>query len=219
MHDLDRTLLELPDPALSEAEEFNPEAAYEADFTGEVGLDESEELELASEVLGISEEAELEYFLGKLVSRVARKAGRALKSPVGNALVGILKNAARRTLPMAGAALGTMVGGPLGTAIGGKLASQAGSMLGLELEGLSPQDQEFESAKQFIRLASSAAQNALNTAASSGSPAEAAAKAVASAARTYAPGLLRRAGNLASASGLQSGRWVRRGNTIVIYGV
>jgi len=141
MHDLDRTLLELPDPALSEAEEFNPEASFEAGFAAEAGLDEAEELELASEMLGLNEEAELEYFLGKLISKVARKAGRALKSPVGNALVGILKNAARRTLPMAGAALGTMVGGPLGTAIGGRLASQAGSMLGLELEGLSPQDQ------------------------------------------------------------------------------
>ncbi len=219
MHDLDHTLLETSDPELEESAEFEPEGGLDATFAAETGLDEAEEMELATEMLGVGSEAEMEYFLGKLISSVARKAGKALRSPVGKALVGILKNASRKALPMAGSALGTMVGGPFGTAIGGQLASQAGHMLGLELEGLSPQDQEFEAAKQFVKFAGAATQNALDAMRSGGSPVDAAAKAGAAAAKSYAPGLLRRAGALATASGLQSGRWIRRGNTIVLLGV
>lgn len=217
MHDLDRTLLELPESHLEEAPPFDPE--LELELESETGLDEAEEMELASEALGLQDDTEMEYFLGKLISSVTRKAGRALRSPVGGALVGILKNAARKALPMAGTAVGSMVGGPFGTALGAKLGSQAGSLLGLELEGLSPQDQEFETARQFVKFAGAAAQNALNSAMGGGSPVDAAAKAVATAAKSYAPGLLQKAGAYASASGLQSGRWFRRGNTIVIVGV
>ena len=38
----------------------------------------------------------------------------------------------------------------------------AGSALGLELEGLSQEDREFEAAKQFVRFASDAVKNAAN---------------------------------------------------------
>ncbi len=216
MHDLDRTLLEVADTENEEpgglAMELDGDAA-------ETGLDEAEEMALASEVLELNDDTEMEYFLGKLFSKVAKKVGGTLRSPLGQSLVGILKNAAKKALPMAGSALGTMVGGPLGTAIGGQLADQAGSVLGLELEGLSPQDQEFESARQFVRLAGSAARNALQNA-FAGSPTETAAQAVASAARSYAPGLLRRAG-LGGGTGAAaaSGRWERHGNKIVLYGV
>ena len=41
--------------------------------------------------------------------------------------------------------------------MGSKLASAAGSMFGLELEGLSYEDQEFEVAKQVVRLGGAAA--------------------------------------------------------------
>ena len=51
---------------------------------------------------------------------------------------------------MAGSALGGMVGGPLGAQLGGSLANMAGSALGLELEGLSNEDREFEAAKQKL---------------------------------------------------------------------
>jgi hypothetical protein len=37
-----------------------------------------------------------------------------------------------------------------------RLSSEAGSLLGLELEGLSAEDQEYEVAKQFVRLAAAA---------------------------------------------------------------
>lgn len=44
--------------------------------------------------------------------------------------------------------------------IGSNLASVAGSALGLELEGLSPEDREFEAAKQFVRFAGQTVSNA-----------------------------------------------------------
>ena len=243
MHDLDHTLLEseepeFEDPAAAELEpedaayageyegadegeyQDREEAQFEEPFTGEseTGLSEEEEMALASEVLGVQDEAELEYFLGKLLGKVARGAGQAMRSSVGRSLVGILKNAAKKALPIAGTALGGAIGGPLGTALGGQLASQAGQMLGLELEGLSAEDQEFESARQFVRLAGSAAKNALGAVTGGLSPVAAASQAVASAARTYAPGLLRGAGT-AVRRHLHSGRWVRRGHTIVLLGV
>ncbi len=67
---------------------------------------------------------------------------------------------AKRALPLAGRAAGTFLGGPVGGAIGGKLASAAGKAFGLELEGLSPEDQEFEVAKRFVRFAGEATKKA-----------------------------------------------------------
>src|SRR5689334_4320440 len=182
MHDLNHTMLELtepegPDDALGmegypdsfqgpmdgavgmEGYPYNFEGPADDAVSAETGLDESEEMALASEVLGINDDREMEYFLGGLLKKLASKAGQALHSTTGQALVGLLKNAAKKALPKVGGALGTMIGGPFGTMVGTQLASKAGSVLGLELEGLSPEDQEFESARQFVRLAGSAARN------------------------------------------------------------
>ncbi|HVE81451.1 MAG TPA: hypothetical protein VND93_01330 [Myxococcales bacterium] len=230
MHDLDHTMLELAEPEGPNGD-FAMEG-YPDSFEGpmddavgaeaETGLDESEEMALASEVLGINDDREMEYFLGGLLKKLASKAGQALHSTTGQALVGLLKNAAKKALPKAGAALGTMIGGPFGTMVGSQLATKAGQVLGLELEGLSPEDQELESARQFVRLAGSAARNLFNS--PGGPPMQAAASALSRAARTYAPGLLRGYrryghGPIITGGGQGSGRWVRRGNTIIIYGV
>ena len=75
----------------------------------------------------------------------------------------------------------------------GDLAQQAGSLLGLELEGLSPPDQEFETARQLVRFAGSAYRHAA-WAPRNMSPSAAARSAAARAARRYAPGLWRRTG-------------------------
>jgi len=62
-------------------------------------------------------------------------------------------------------------------------------MLGLELEGLSPQDREFEVARGIVRFAGAAAKQAAQ--ASPGvSPEQAARKAVIGAAQKFAPGLI-----------------------------
>src|SRR5947208_2773753 len=145
-HDTDRTQLEYGSE-LSEYAEF-PELAseqYEYSETGTVlgeiigeaqaeaafetgEYQEYQELpevmhdELASELLEVRSDQELDHFLGSLFRKVAGTIGKVIKSPVGQALGGILKQVAKKALPIAGGALGTFVGGPLGGMVGGKLA-------------------------------------------------------------------------------------------------
>jgi hypothetical protein len=121
---------------------------------------EAEELELewAAELLEITSEEELDRFLGDVFKKVGGFVSGAVKSPVFKALGGVLKPIAKAALPIAGGALGTFVGGPAGAMIGSKLGSAAGNLMGLELEGLSAEDREFEMAKGFARLASGAAE-------------------------------------------------------------
>ena len=210
MHDIDRSFME----AESESFEFTGEAEGE----GEV-FNEAEIEELASELLTVSNEGELDQFLGDLIKKAGQAVGKFVKGPVGKSIGGLLKGAAKNLLPMAGAALGNMVVPGLGGMIGGKLASAAGSAMGLELEGLSQEDQQFEVAKQFVRLAGDCAKTAL---AHPGKPPLLAARdGMMKAAQRFAPGLLGEAGPQASmaTAGGQSGRWIRRGNRIVLYGV
>jgi hypothetical protein len=186
---------------------------------------ESEELELAAELLGVTDEGELDQFLGKLIEGAGRAVGKFVKSPVARKLGGFLKGAAKKVLPIAGEALGSIVGGPLGGAIGGKLASAAGDIFGLELEGLSVEDQEFEVARRFVRFAGQAVKQA-SSAQEREEPHQAARQAVARAARRLAPGLLQAArapeselDAKAPADAGRGGRWVRRGGSIVLLGV
>lgn len=215
MHDIDRTQLESGYEAF-ESEQFEFEGGY-----GETGspFNEAEEMELAAELLEVTDEAELDHFLGSLIKRGAQAVGKFVKSPTGKALGGILKGAAKQALPMLGKAAGAYFGGPAGAAIGGQLASKAGSLLGLELEGLSHEDQEYEVARQVVRLAGTAASHAASAPPST-PPQSAARAAFASAARQFAPGLIgSAAGAAAAAGGGRSGRWVRRGRKIILYGV
>jgi hypothetical protein len=118
----------------------------------------------------------------------------------------------------------------IGTALGGSLAGAAGKMFGLELEGLSPEDQEYEVARQVVKLAGDAVQRAA-LAPPAGNPVETAKSAVAAAAAQYAPGLLKGAvpvagagvpfmpSTSASLGRGRSGKWVRRGNKIILFGV
>jgi hypothetical protein len=222
MHDLDRTQAEM--------EAAEPETdIFELEFEGETGglesrlggvFDEVEEMELASQLLEIQDEYEMDEFLGKLIKRASRAVGKFVSSPTGKALGGILKGAAKKLLPVAGTALGAL-GGPLGAAVGGNLAGMAGKALGLELEGLSEEDQEFEVARQFVRFAGEAAKNAA-TAPPSAPPAAAAKGATVAAAKKHAPGLLRPSSSVGPPvrrAGGRSGRWIRRGTKIVLLGV
>lgn len=226
----------------SGAYEINPEylqpayGAYETPYyeapSGETSyfegpLSEVDEMDLASELLAVTNEAEMDQFLGNLFRKAASFVGRIVRSPVGRALGGIVKGIARKALPMAGAALGSVVAPGVGTAIGGALGGAAGKMFGLELEGLSPEDQEFEVARRVVRLSAAAAQNAA-AAPPTADPVVAAKNAVAAAAAQHAPGLLkpvsaadRGAGPFLppSLSGARTGKWVRRGNKIVLFGI
>jgi hypothetical protein len=225
MHDLDRNMLEY-NPEM----EWMPEAFEygEAEWSGETAgsgvFNEAEEMELAAELLGVASEQELDRFLGSLMQKAGRAVGQFVQSPTGQALGGILKGAAKQALPLLGSALGSSLGGTQGAKVGGQLAATAGRLFGLELEGLSLEDQEFEVSKSFVRFAGEAAKNAA-LAPTSPDPKTAAEAAAVRAAQQRAPGLLSpsAAGNGPSALGApgrrQSGRWVRRGNTIILFGV
>lgn len=169
--------------------EYEGEAEF-GEFEGEYGghggavspLSEAEEIALASELLEISSEAELEQFLGGLINKV----GGFFKSPVGQALGGIAKNIAKKALPAVGGALGTMVAPGIGTALGSSLGSMASNMF--ELESMPAEQEEFEAAKRVVGLTAAAA-NRLAQPPPGMNPNAVARAAVMEAAQEYAPGL------------------------------
>jgi hypothetical protein len=256
MHDLDRTqsyesefepeMYQYEDEGQyyegSEGEEGQEFGQYESgqyEFEPEA-FDEVEEMELAADLLEITDEAELDQFIGKIFKGV----GKFFKGGIGRKLGGLLKGVAKTALPIAGGALGSFVAPGIGTALGSKLGSAAGGLFGLEMEGLSPQDQEYEVARRFVRLARSAATRAKQLQ-SMFPPDSAARKALMDAAKKHAPGLLQALSGVGStlggfqfeaagapspqgvmspqqnggAGGGRSGRWVRRGRKIILIGV
>lgn len=189
-------------------------------------LHESLEMELAHELLNVSNEEELNMFLGKLVRGIGRGVRNFAKSSAGKALGGVLRTVAKKALPIAGSALGGLVGGPLGAMVGGKLAGAASNLFELELEGLSPEDREFEVARAYVRFANDAIQNTARQIQRNPqvSPQQIVNRAVGQSARQYAPGLLNNSssGQRPATSGSigrmpMRGQWVRRGNRITLY--
>ena len=222
MHDLDRTL-ESEDAFEFGDTELDPEIFGESETYDEYsqggGLSEEQEMALAEELLSLSGEEELDQFLGKLFKKIGGGFKKVFK-PLGK----ILGPIAKKLLPIAGGALGTFFGGPVGGALGGKLGSLASKLFEVDFESMDPEMQDFEVARRFVRLATSAAENAA-AAPPAADPVAAARSAVAAAAQVHAPGLLRRQGAGASAGPCacgghrrHTGRWIRRGRKIVILG-
>ena len=221
MHDLDRTLesedaFEIGDTEL-DPEVFGDSEIYD-EYAQEGPLSEEEEIALAEELLSLSGEEELDQFLGKAFKKFG---GGKIFSNLGK----ILKPIAKKLLPIAGRAAGTFFGGPAGGAIGGKLGSLATKLFEVDFESMDPEMQDFEVARRFVRLATSAAETAA-AAPPTADPVAAARSAVAAAAQVHAPGLLRQQGAGASAGPCtcgghhrHTGRWIRRGRKIVILGV
>ena len=221
MHDIDRTQLEMgweigEDEYTGEGEmegeydlygetpnEMEDEMYEEAAMTHGL-FTEMDEMELAAELLEVADEDELDQFLGDLMHKAARAAGGLLRTPQGNALGGVLKGIARKALPIAGAGLNRLA--PALNGAGGKLLSDSASHLfGLEMEGMSAEDQEFEAARRFVHLAGDAVQNVLQ--ATPKLPlAHAVQKAVATAAHHHAPGLLKLAASAPKPSA-RNDRW------------
>jgi len=255
MHDTDRTLAELGgggpvfEPESYDFGEIEGEGGTEGEIEGEFEYDqefeataeefefetdaggnlgEVEEMELAAELLGVTNEMELDQFLGKLIRRAAKGVRKLARTPLGNQLGGLLKGAAKKLVPVAGQALGGLVGGPAGAAIGGRVAAAASQALGLELEALSPEDREFEIARGYVRFASDAVKEAVRI--PPRTPAAVAARAaVTRAAHRHAPGLVRRRrrgphgahyGPPTNGHPPQRGHWVRVApGKIVLYGL
>ena len=222
MHDIDRTQPETWETGMYESGPY--EFEFEGGATDESPFSEAEEMALASELLEITSEEELDQFLGNLLKKASRAAGSFMKGPMGRRLGGMLKGIAKKALPIAGGALGSFIPIPgVGTAVGTALGRAASNLFEMELEGLSQEDQEFEVARQFVKFAGEAAKQAAQTPPNV-PPQEAAKSAVVAAAQQYAPGLLRQAAppppaTAAGARRGRSGRWVRQGRTIVLLGV
>lgn len=219
MHDIDRAMFELESSEVGneayEGYETQESSEYE---TFEAGHEaESLEMEMAARLLEVSNEAELEQFLGSLVRSAASAARSFAGSATGRALGGVLKSAARRVLPQ----VGGIVGSALGGGAGGQLGTAAGRWLGsqFELEALSQEDREFEVARAFVRTARDAARIAMRS--QHQPPQRAATAAVVAAARHNLPGLvpvLTASPTFPTGGPRRSGRWVRHGNRIVVFG-
>ncbi len=179
--------------------EYNQEFEYNTEIQGEISNQEGtfgevSQMELASELLSITNEMELDQFLGKLFKKAVGGASSFLKSGAGKALGGVLKNVAKKALPIAGRVLGNAVLPGVGGMIGGALGNAASGLFELELEGLSQEDREFETARAFVKFAGNAARQAASSP-QNRPAADIARNAVSNAARRYAPGLLRRGGS------------------------
>lgn len=174
-----------------ELEMANYEFEYESE--GEVtdregSFNETREMELASELLSLNNETELNYFIGSLLKKAAGAITGILKTPQGKSLAGLLKNVVKKALPIAGAAAGTWFGGPIGAKLGNSVGDAASKMFELEFEGLSNEDQEFETARAIVRLSGNAARQLMEQ--DSSDPQEDARQALIQASMLYAPGLI-----------------------------
>ena len=187
---------------------------------------ESEEMELAAELLSVTSEEELDQFLGKLFKgawRGIKKVGKFV-GKIAKPLGGVLKAVAKKALPIVGGALGSFIPIPgVGTAVGSALGGALSKALEMELGELDQEEQEFEMACRFVRVAGTAARQAALAASADADPQEAAEVAVMNAARQHVPNLPARVtgGSLTSSGAAgpgRSGRWIRRGNQIVVLG-
>ena len=101
--------------------------------------------DLAAELLDVVNPSELEAFLARLVAETAGRIDGAAR----DRLVAVLRDTARRTLPALATALPSVPAGVL-------TAKHAARTFGVELEGVSAEDRDYEIARQFVRFARAA---------------------------------------------------------------
>ena len=175
--------------------DYRPEIAADASpaarLERQAALSRSDEMEDAAELLERIHQGQLEGYLVELLDRAGLPATR----PVAPALSAILGGAARQLLRPGG----------------GRRTAAAGRVFGLELEGLSAEDQVFEVARHFVRYATRAAELA-GRAPGAGTPQVVAQRAAAAAAPTLAPGLLPWVAGALRPSGF----WFRRGRHLIV---
>ena len=199
MHNIDSTQTEyVPESSQESGYEMKGESG-QAEYQGEnyefqemsgetleALFNEADEIQLAAELLEVSNEQEFEQFLGRLIKKAGRFVSNVVKSPIGSAIGGVLKNVAKVGLPIAGGALGTFLGGPVGGMVGKKLGSFVGGQLEQENFEMQ-QEQEFEVARQFVRTAGAALRYANRPGLRRGNPRLVARTAVWRASRRFAP--------------------------------
>jgi hypothetical protein len=205
MLDIDKTLAELANDEEPSFDEEPDNEAWDESFDEGVILSDEEVSELAVELANVQDEADLEEFIGNVFRRVKNKVGKFARSAVGKKLLGALKSVAKQALPALAGAAGTFIGGPLGGSIGSKIGGAISSRLEQSDEGA------IEAAEQFVRFAAEAASVAAK--ASPSAPANAIMRAALQRASRRHP-----LGRARTGLGV-SGRWLRRGNRIVLFGV
>ena len=259
MHHIDRTLQELEfGSGLNGEFENQYETSYEFSSNGEseqgfgqeanfgnyeMSSQENLELETAYELLEVSNEAELNQFVGNLMSRAVGAAKTAatnfVASPAGKTVGQYLVNFGKNTLPQLAGQYGAQAGGALGERLGsygekagqwaGKLAgSKAGNWIAsnaqrifnLELESLSPENQELEIARSFVRFANDLTRKASQVVRNNPNITltNLSKQVLTTSAQQYAPGLLTNGNGTGRRRGGNQGTWVRKGGAIVLYG-
>jgi hypothetical protein len=172
-----------PVHALEEAED-----EFETIGSNEVSQDEVLEMELATQLLEITNDSELEEFINEQLQNAAQATGPALPRVVLQPLAHALKKTLKHTIRSVGDSE-LAAPNPGGHADPG--LAVAANVFGLELEGLSPEDQEFELARRFVRLTRSAGRRARRFVRRH-RPRAVVRRALVTAARRHAPGLVRR---------------------------
>ena len=100
--------------------------------------------ELAAGLLDVVNESELDDFVGGLVAETARSAGCRIHARAARALVASLSRTAERSVPTLAVALGDE---------SRPAAQTASRIFGVEPEGMSAEDRDFEIARRFVRFA------------------------------------------------------------------
>jgi hypothetical protein len=139
--------------------------------------------ELAAELLDVVNEGEFQRFFDRLAAQTARAGGDPIPPDTAHALLAFLRRTAERTVPTLTIALGDEPRAAAAIPV----AQSAARVYGLEAEGMSAEDRDFEIARQFVRFARATLAHAAAT--SAPAPARAA-DAVARAGREFAPGLV-----------------------------
>lgn len=177
-------------------------------------FDESQELELAARLLDVANDRQLDQFLRDLIRQGDSAAGNLSTPAQLHAVGNVLKRAIYNILPMRSMEHGATSHSSIGAQLGNGLSSVAGQVLGLELEGLSPEDREFEATRQFVRFAGETVKNSRQAFMNTTSQ-EAAHRAAAEAAQTYAPGLFAAEPHVAN----DRGHWILCRDKIILFGV
>jgi hypothetical protein len=142
---------------------------------------ETENTERAASLLDVAGRPALTALLSRWIRHSAFASGRVVEDTVAAELVKLLLPAARYVLPSLNVPAITQENA---------VSLRASRFFDIELEGLSPEDQEFEAARRFVQLTAESARQAAVARPPGLSPADAASRAVARAARRYAPGWL-----------------------------
>ena len=243
-------------------QEFGHEFGHET--SGESFEVNNEEEQFLGSLLGglfeVSNEQELNMFLGDLMRKATGAASALVTSPAGQSVGRYLVDLGKNTLPQLGGQYGGQaganLGGRAGAALGGRLGplgaragqwagsragnylgsaagnwagTQAGNLLsntaqrvfGLELEALSPESQEMEINRAFLRFATDVSRRANRALRRNPriSPGALGRQVLGDSAPYLAPGLLDGALQLSGPARRRasSGTWERRDGVVVLY--